>query len=182
MTRPARRRPDRPLFRAARRRRPGSGSSDDAACLSPPPGHDLVVTADALVAGVHFLPGRSAGLDRPQGARREPLGSRRQGRRARRLPADPGPAGRLDGGWLAAFAAGLGRGGAATAAARSSAATRSAPTGPLTLSITALGEVPAGPHGAGAPAPGRATCSASPARSATRRSASRCVGPSAWAG
>lgn len=28
---------------------------DDAAVLSPPPGQDLVVTADALVAGVHFL-------------------------------------------------------------------------------------------------------------------------------
>jgi thiamine-monophosphate kinase len=29
---------------------------DDAAVLSPPPGRDMVVTADTLVAGVHFLP------------------------------------------------------------------------------------------------------------------------------
>jgi thiamine-monophosphate kinase len=32
------------------------GLMDDAAVLSPPPGQDLVVTADALVGGVHFLP------------------------------------------------------------------------------------------------------------------------------
>src|SRR5271165_7161143 len=30
--------------------------SDDAAFLTPPPGRDLVLTADAMVAGVHFLP------------------------------------------------------------------------------------------------------------------------------
>src|SRR6202162_3256718 len=29
---------------------------DDAALLTPPPGRDLVLTADAMVAGVHFLP------------------------------------------------------------------------------------------------------------------------------
>ncbi len=36
---------------------PGArGLTDDAARLSPPPGRDLVVTADAMVEGVHFLP------------------------------------------------------------------------------------------------------------------------------
>src|SRR3977135_3951627 len=29
---------------------------DDAAFLTPPAGHDVVVTADAIVAGVHFFP------------------------------------------------------------------------------------------------------------------------------
>jgi thiamine-monophosphate kinase len=29
---------------------------DDAAVLTPPPGRQLVLTADAMVAGVHFLP------------------------------------------------------------------------------------------------------------------------------
>ena len=29
---------------------------DDAALLTPPPGRELVITADAMVAGVHFLP------------------------------------------------------------------------------------------------------------------------------
>src|ERR1700686_1536648 len=36
----------------------GPGSldlSDDAALLTPPPGRDLVLTADAMVASVHFL-------------------------------------------------------------------------------------------------------------------------------
>src|SRR5690242_1055098 len=36
---------------------PGAaGLTDDAALISPPPGMSLVVTADALVASVHFLP------------------------------------------------------------------------------------------------------------------------------
>jgi thiamine-monophosphate kinase len=41
----------RPLAGAA-----GLGLLDDAACITPPPGQDLVVTADAIVAGVHFFP------------------------------------------------------------------------------------------------------------------------------
>ena len=32
------------------------GLNDDAAVLPAKPGHDLVVTKDALVSGVHFLP------------------------------------------------------------------------------------------------------------------------------
>jgi len=36
-------------------RSPGvRGIGDDAAVLTPPPGHDLVATADALIEGVHF--------------------------------------------------------------------------------------------------------------------------------
>lgn len=34
----------------------GLGLTDDAAIVTPPPGRDLVITADAMVAGVHFLP------------------------------------------------------------------------------------------------------------------------------
>src|SRR4029078_9093903 len=33
----------------------GLGLLDDAALLTPPPGSDLVLTKDALVAGVHFF-------------------------------------------------------------------------------------------------------------------------------
>lgn len=33
----------------------GLGLADDAACLAPPPGHELVLTTDMLVAGVHFF-------------------------------------------------------------------------------------------------------------------------------
>ncbi len=34
----------------------GLGLLDDAALLTPPPGRTLVLTADAIVAGIHFLP------------------------------------------------------------------------------------------------------------------------------
>src|SRR5213080_593744 len=40
----------------------GLGLKDDVARLTPPPGADLVLTADALVAGVHFF------ADDPPGA------------------------------------------------------------------------------------------------------------------
>src|SRR4029077_6883555 len=35
---------------------------DDAAVLAPPPGRELVLTADAMVGGVHFLPDDPADL------------------------------------------------------------------------------------------------------------------------
>src|SRR3954451_198855 len=36
---------------------PGAlGLTDDAALLTPPPGCELVLTTDAIVAGVHFFP------------------------------------------------------------------------------------------------------------------------------
>ena len=36
---------------------PGAlGLSDDAAVLTPPPGCDLVLTTDGVIAGVHFFP------------------------------------------------------------------------------------------------------------------------------
>ena len=38
------------------------GLSDDAAALPSRPGFDLVVTVDAIVEGVHFLPGDPPGL------------------------------------------------------------------------------------------------------------------------
>lgn len=41
---------------------PGAlGLRDDAAVIVPPAGHDLVVTTDAIAAGVHFLAGDAAG-------------------------------------------------------------------------------------------------------------------------
>ena len=47
----------RPLAGAA-----GLDLSDDAAVLAPPPGRELVLTADALVGGVHFRPDDAPGL------------------------------------------------------------------------------------------------------------------------
>src|SRR6185295_4766986 len=44
-------------FAPLARGEPGAfGLTDDAAVFKPKPGRDLVVTTDAVVAGVHFLP------------------------------------------------------------------------------------------------------------------------------
>ncbi len=119
------------------------GLKDDAACLTPKPGHDLVLTADALVERVHFLP-----EDAPGSIARKALGVNVSDLAAK--GADP--AGFLlslalpddwTEGWLADFAKGLGEAsrdfscpllGGDTVKAR----------GPLTLSVTAVGQVPTG--------------------------------------
>ncbi|HZW48477.1 MAG TPA: thiamine-phosphate kinase [Microvirga sp.] len=119
------------------------GLKDDAASLSPKPGHDLVLTTDALVESVHFLP-----EDSPASIARKALGVNVSDLAAK--GADP--VGFLlslalpdtwTEAWLADFAAGLGRAsrdfscpllGGDTVKAR----------GALTLSVTAVGELPAG--------------------------------------
>jgi thiamine-monophosphate kinase len=116
---------------------------DDVACLAPTPGQDLVLTADALVAGVHFFPHdppeaigwKALGVNLSDLAAKgaEPLGFLLS------LALPPG----WTAGWLEAFAAGLG-----DLAGRSGCPLAGGDTvrtpGPLTLSITAFGEVPAG--------------------------------------
>jgi thiamine-monophosphate kinase len=119
------------------------GLKDDAACLTPKPGHDLVLTTDALVERVHFLP-----EDAPGSIARKALGVNVSDLAAKGAE----PAGFLlslalpDGwteSWLADFATGLGQAsrdfscpllGGDTVKAR----------GPLTLSVTAVGQVPTG--------------------------------------
>ncbi|WP_210483102.1 thiamine-phosphate kinase [Microvirga antarctica] len=121
----------------------GLGLMDDAACLTPRPDHDLVLTTDSLVEAVHFFPDDAAGS-----IARKALGVNVSDLAAKgaeptgfllnlALPPDWTEA------WLADFAAGLG------AAARDFACPLLGgdtvrTTGPLTLSITALGEVPRG--------------------------------------
>jgi thiamine-monophosphate kinase len=121
----------------------GLGLRDDAAVLTPTPDHDLVVTADALVAGIHFFPD-----DPPGSIARKALAANVSDLAAKGAH----PAGFLltlalpdewTESWLAEFAQGLGQAardwrcpllGGDTVRAR----------GGLTLSITALGEVPRG--------------------------------------
>lgn len=121
------------------------GLLDDAALLSPPEGCDLVLTKDALVAGVHFFPDDSpASIARKalrvnlsdlaaKGAR--PLGALL----ALALPRDD--VGREA--WMTAFATALGADARAFACPLLGGDTVST-TGPLTLSITAIGCVPKG--------------------------------------
>jgi thiamine-monophosphate kinase len=117
--------------------------SDDAAILTPPPGHDLVVTADALVESVHFF-----GSDPPDLIAQKALRVNLSDLAAKgcvpvgyllALSLPP----QIEMPWLRAFANGL-------AAAQRDFGTSllggdtTATPGPLTIAITAFGQVPAG--------------------------------------
>src|SRR5271166_4096131 len=119
----------------------GLGLSDDAALMRPPPGEDLVLTADALVAGVHFFAD-----DPPRGIARKALrvnlsdlaakGARPLGfLLALALPGDW----RED--WLNAFAAGLGADASAYGCPLFGGDTNRTP-GPIVVSIAVFGAVP----------------------------------------
>lgn len=120
----------------------GLGLTDDAAILAPPAGHDLVLTKDMLVAGVHFFAD-----DPPAAIARKALRVNLSDLAAKGaaplgfllgLGRPPG----LDEAWLGAFAAGLGADAAAFGCPLHGGDTVKAPV--LTLSITAFGAVPAG--------------------------------------
>lgn len=129
-----------PLAEAA----PGAqGLRNDAALFDPDVNGDLVLTVDAMVAGVHFLP-----EDPPETIGRKLLrvnlsdlaamGARPRGYLlAAAFPRD------IDEAWIAAFAAGLAEDQAIFGVALYGGDTVSTP-GPLTLSLTAFGEVPKG--------------------------------------
>jgi len=121
----------------------GLGLRDDAAVLNPRAGRDLVLTVDALAAGIHFFPD-----DPPASIARKALGVNVSDLAAK--GADPAGfllALALPGGWteswLAAFAKGLGEAAADWGCPLLGGDTVKA-NGGLTLSITALGEVPHG--------------------------------------
>lgn len=136
----------------------GLGLLDDAALLQPKPGHDLVLTVDAIVAGVHFLPD-----DPPQSVARKALGVNLSDLAAKgaeplgflltlALPGDWTEA------WLEAFCAGLSACAGEARIALLGGDTVGIP-GPLAISVTAIGEVPTGRmvHRTGA-APGHTIC------------------------
>ena len=119
------------------------GLLDDAGVLTPPQGSDLVVTTDALVAGQHFLPDTA-----PEDLAHKALGVNLSDLAAMgAVPAAytlalaiPKP---VSPDWLRAFAAGLGAMQASHGLFLLGGDTVST-AGPLTLSVTALGWVPAG--------------------------------------
>ena len=121
----------------------GLDLKDDAACITPPAGRDLVLTVDAVVAGVHFFP-----EDPPDAIAWKALAVNLSDLAAKgadpvgylltiALPPD------WSDGWLADFAAGLGASAAAGGCVLLGGDTVKTP-GPLTVSITAIGSVPAG--------------------------------------
>lgn len=123
---------------------PGAlGLSDDAAVLSPPAGQDLVLTTDTIVAGVHFLPDDPAGevarkLLRVNLSDLAAMGATPHGY----LLSFAVPATTAED-WIADFAAGLDEDQRAYALALLGGDTTATP-GPATLSLTAIGGVPAG--------------------------------------
>jgi len=121
----------------------GLGLRDDAAAFTPAPGHDVVVTTDAIVAGVHFL-ADDVSDDIARKALRVNLSDL-----AAKGAAPLGfvlalalPAG-TNAEWLAGFAAGLGEDAAHFGLPLIGGDTVKTP-GPLTISVTALGQVPQG--------------------------------------
>lgn len=123
---------------------PGAdGMRDDAATLTPSPGCDLVLTADAVVAGVHFFPD-----DPPASLARKALGVNLSDLAAKgavprgflltlALPDDWIEA------WLSAFTGGLAEAAAAAGCPLLGGDTvRSG--GPALIGVTAFGEVPTG--------------------------------------
>ena len=127
---------------------------DDAAVLMPPPGRELVLTADAMVAGVHFLPddppdlvGRKllrVNLSDLAAKGAVPLGYLMTVSTPRTTPDA----------WFAGFAAGLAQDQREYGITLLGGDTTSTP-GPISLSLTAIGHVAPGQavHRAGA-APG----------------------------
>ena len=123
---------------------PGAdGLTDDAATLTPGDGCDLVLTADAIVAGVHYFPD-----DPPDSIARKALGVNVSDLAAKgatprgylltlALPDDWTDA------WLGGFAAGLGAGLSAFGGHLLGGDTVRA-AGPAVIGITAIGEVPRG--------------------------------------
>lgn len=119
------------------------GLRDDAALLTPPDGCDLVLTKDAVVAGVHFFPDDPPAAIARKAMRvnlsdlaakgADPLGA---------LLALALPKGTPDA-WMEAFAAGLGGDADLYGCPILGGDTVSTP-GPVTITITALGAVPKG--------------------------------------
>ncbi len=116
---------------------------DDAALLTPPPGRDLVLTVDAMVEGVHFLPDDPPALVARKLLRVNLSDLAAKGAvplgylltvSARRGTPD---------GWFGAFAAGLAEDQARFGIVLLGGDTTSTP-GPLSLSLTAIGHVAPG--------------------------------------
>jgi len=117
------------------------GLRDDAASLAPPPGMDLVLTMDAIAAGVHFFPD-----DPPADIGWKALAVNVSDLAAKGAQpyaylmslAFPGPPSRE---WMAPFAAGLGEAQRTFGLSLIGGDTDHRP-GPLSITITALGVVP----------------------------------------
>ncbi|MCX7355631.1 MAG: thiamine-phosphate kinase [Alphaproteobacteria bacterium] len=119
------------------------GLSDDAAALRVGAGRDLIVTADALVEGVHFLPSDPPGLIARKMLRvnLSDLAAKGATPTVYLMTLALGPA--VDESWIASFASGLAQDQDEFGVALAGGDTTATP-GPTTLSVTAMGEVAQG--------------------------------------
>jgi thiamine-monophosphate kinase len=123
---------------------PGAfGLTDDAAVVAPPPGCDVVLTTDGVIAGVHYFPN-----DKPENIGRKALRMNLSDLAAKGatplgfLLSLALPAG-IDETWIAAFAAGLGEDAERYGCPLLGGDTDHTP-GPTLVSIAAFGAVPHG--------------------------------------
>jgi thiamine-monophosphate kinase len=129
-----------PLAAAA----PGAfGLGNDAATLDPEPGHSLVVTTDAMVEGVHFLPGDPADLVARKLLRVNLSDLAAMGARPAGYVLTLALPPHVDEPWIAAFAEGLRSDQAAFGIDLLGGDTVRTP-GALTMTLTALGQMPMG--------------------------------------
>lgn len=119
------------------------GLLDDAAVLDVPPGQQLVITTDALIAGVHFLESLSAEdiAHKVVGVNLSDLAAMGAKPRAVFLAAQFPSF--TDEAWIAAFAAGLGEALKDSGASLLGGDTVATP-GPMAFTLTALGFAPQG--------------------------------------
>jgi thiamine-monophosphate kinase len=117
--------------------------TDDAAAFTPPSGHDLVITVDAIVGGVHFFPHDPAGAVARKALRVNLSDLAAKGARpggfllSLALPKSIGDP------WLRAFARGLGSDAGQYGCPLLGGDTVRTP-GPMTISVAAFGTLPAG--------------------------------------
>ena len=133
---------------------PGAlGLKDDAAWCALAPGHEMIVTADALVEGVHFLRDDPPALIARKALRVNLSDLAAKGAKPEAYLLTISIAPWVDADWLKAFADGLASDQNEFGIALIGGDTTATP-GPLTLSVTALGSIPKGAmlrrNGAGA--------------------------------
>lgn len=117
--------------------------TDDAAHLAPKAGHEFVVTMDAVVEGVHFLPGDAPGAVAQKALRVNISDLAAKGASPRAYLLTAALPRHIDDAWLGSFAGALKRDQKIFGLHLIGGDTVSMP-GPLTFSITAIGEVAQG--------------------------------------
>ena len=123
---------------------PGAlGLADDAAVLTPPPGCDLVLTTDGVIAGVHFFPDDPAGHIGRKALRVNLSDLAAKGATPVGFLLSLALPTAIDEAWLAAFAGGLGEDAERYGCPLLGGDTDRTP-GPLSISIAAFGTVPHG--------------------------------------